>query len=1143
MKKLFYILIFLCWNSANGQSFQTSIDSADVWIKKNCGYKALQWAERAYNQQGSQEELYKSLTLLCRANELLGNTQRAIGYTKEKLDLILKSKDKKIRKEYVSSLISLADYYFFIKEISKADSILRVAEPLAKGIEKETVLDLQTEILISKGQWEDVEQRLIYSPELSFRKELNNGDYYPFVEKMEAQLKATDKTSRSYYTKYLYYYPTIRYIASHSLNDTDDIFVKYAVDSVYTTAEPIFRNYFGNNSTEYFTFLLEIADIYEQENKIEQSEKLYKKIYNESQVSPGLYNSITLDALKGFIDIYIEHGNLIQAQKLLEYNLPIIAQCFGTNSVSYALFLTTFLTFDLEAGREEEAYEKLKIIIPIIEKERGKNSKEYAVMVYYNSLVLKNKNDFAGSSELVNEAIAINEKNGIDCNPCFINLLIALADNYQKNGEWANAEATLRKASDFLNRHSEELSKTDYLLSMQVSLADFYLTCIALGVIDKLNYYPTDTVRKDGKTYIVSKKQPAFTEADILSAYENSINYYSKKYGSDHPEVANYKIRKADYYWITRGIKYSSFNFAAGKEYREALSISQKYISKYFPYLSEKEKNELYRKLQNNFNAYYAFGLKEKPFGLYARSSEDLNRYKEEMGSDSIHYKVIKEQARLATTSGSASNSAFTIWDKNASDILNLRLATKGIIFNSSQNIKRRILTSKDSALIRRYESWEKLKYQIASLYTSDDKKTGSFSHKIDSLERLANTIERELSEKSENFRNNTNETSTTWKDIQKELKTGEAAVEMIRYYIPEFGKDSIKYAALIINKYTTDNPTVIILDHGYKMENEHYKYYKNAIRFKIMDKKSYEIFWKEISKSLSGYNKVYFSPDGVYNLINISSLQSSDGKFVLEEQEIRIVSDLKDILKHSSIEGNNKNAVIIGAPDFKGGDNIKSDNQHVPERSVNMNTILRGGIEDLPGTKEETDQITSLLTQNGWSASLYQGTQASESSVKTNTNRTLLHIATHGFFIHDQGLHRTENPLLHSGLLFSGAAKLNSASGEDGILTAYEAMNLNLENTEMVVLSACETGLGEVQNGEGVYGLQRAFRAAGAKNLIMSLWKVNDEATNELMTSFYSEWISSGDKVKAFRNAQLKVKDKYKYPYYWAAFVLISSE
>ena len=182
---------------------------------------------------------------------------------------------------------------------------------------------------------------------------------------------------------------------------------------------------------------------------------------------------------------------------------------------------------------------------------------------------------------------------------------------------------------------------------------------------------------------------------------------------------------------------------------------------------------------------------------------------------------------------------------------------------------------------------------------------------------------------------------------------------------------------------------------------------------------------------------------------------------------------------------------------------------------------------------------------------------EASEASLKAVKSPALMHIATHGYFLADADLsnggdamgvnaeNARNNPLLRSGLILAGAPKQENAtldlqSNDNGVLTAYEAMNLSLEGTDLIILSACETGLGDVRAGEGVYGLQRAFLVAGANALIMSLWKVDDEATQLLMTNFYTNWTKLGDKQKAFKQAQLQLMAKYKEPYYWGAFVMM---
>jgi CHAT domain-containing protein len=215
--------------------------------------------------------------------------------------------------------------------------------------------------------------------------------------------------------------------------------------------------------------------------------------------------------------------------------------------------------------------------------------------------------------------------------------------------------------------------------------------------------------------------------------------------------------------------------------------------------------------------------------------------------------------------------------------------------------------------------------------------------------------------------------------------------------------------------------------------------------------------------------------------------------------------------------------------------------------------------VSELPGTETEIIEISDILRQKNWKLSKNMRDKAREGSLKNVASPRVLHIATHGYFLDDiesnpdskvfgvNSKVALENPLLRSGLLFAGASleiagNMNNDldDNDNGILTAFEAMNLDLDKTELVVLSACETGLGEVKNGEGVYGLQRAFEVAGASTVMMSLWTVNDFTTRELMIKFYEGWVESGDKRKAFIDAQLYMKEKYKWPFYWGPFVMV---
>jgi CHAT domain-containing protein len=209
-----------------------------------------------------------------------------------------------------------------------------------------------------------------------------------------------------------------------------------------------------------------------------------------------------------------------------------------------------------------------------------------------------------------------------------------------------------------------------------------------------------------------------------------------------------------------------------------------------------------------------------------------------------------------------------------------------------------------------------------------------------------------------------------------------------------------------------------------------------------------------------------------------------------------------------------------------------------------------------LPGTAGEVREIYRLLKEHDWEVEdPYTEADAIEENVKRVHHPTVLHLATHGYFdedasLTDEGLFGRpaqpwQDPMLRSGLYFGGADRAlrheaTVDATDDGVLTALEASGLNLHGTELVVLSACNTGLGDATSGEGVLGLRRSLQQAGARSVLMSMWSVPDAPTRELMERFYSNWLSGMDKHSALRSAQLEMKKQTSTPYSWGAFVLI---
>jgi CHAT domain-containing protein len=200
-----------------------------------------------------------------------------------------------------------------------------------------------------------------------------------------------------------------------------------------------------------------------------------------------------------------------------------------------------------------------------------------------------------------------------------------------------------------------------------------------------------------------------------------------------------------------------------------------------------------------------------------------------------------------------------------------------------------------------------------------------------------------------------------------------------------------------------------------------------------------------------------------------------------------------------------------------------------------------------LPGTNTEVVKINDILKEKGWTAQVFLKKLATEKNLKAVHSPAILHIATHGFFSTDKvklSAEAKKDFLFYSGLLLSGAnrnlADETQEIYDDGIVTAYEVMNLDLTQTHLVVLSACETGLGKIENGEGVYGLQRSFLQAGARNILISLWKVDDQITQELMVKFYQYLFQGKPEREALKLAQMELMKKNSNPVGWGSFIVV---
>ncbi|MCB0477447.1 MAG: CHAT domain-containing protein [Crocinitomicaceae bacterium] len=499
------------------------------------------------------------------------------------------------------------------------------------------------------------------------------------------------------------------------------------------------------------------------------------------------------------------------------------------------------------------------------------------------------------------------------------------------------------------------------------------------------------------------------------------------------------------------------------------------------------------------------------------------------------------------------------------SAIYNYTLLSKGLLLRSSSAMRNTILNTGDSTLIQKYQEWIDLRKEIAKAYASNQN--------IEEMEKKANEMERALALLSNEFSSQQKIFETDWKIVQSGLKNGEAAIEFIQF---EHGErpmlDTIAittYAALIVTK-NSKSPKLVRLFNEPELSKiigtfpgNNLSYIEQVYGSKKNTKTQlYDLIWKPMEKELTGNEKIYLSPVGLLHKISFSAIAKKQNVYLCDNTHIQLKSTTGKV-------GANANENIMKNPKAMlfGGVQYSTN-----ETKNNVWTYLKG-------TLSETQQIAQVLTKNNIPVRFFQDTSATETKFKNQVqNSTILHVATHGFFFPDPkevkaqlkegttveedlvfrgeakapkqrsiyadwNFIQNSDPLMRSGFVLYGANDVWERDpfdeGEDGILTASEISNLDLRKTDLVILSACETGLGDIKGSEGVYGLQRSFKVAGVKYLVMSLWQVPDKETAEFMTKFYENLIQLKDLNKAFEFTQSYMRKKYD-PYFWAAFVLV---
>ena len=926
-----------------------------------------------------------------------------------------------------------------------------------------------------------------------------------------------------------------------------------------TEAMEIKKNIFGTNNLDYARSLNSLANFYSFLYNYSEAIRLDTEAMEIRKELLGTDNLDYVESLNNLALDYSYLGNYSEAIRLGTEGMKILKKIVGMTHPYYTTSLNNLALHYSHLGNYSEAIRLDTEAMEIRKELLGTENLDYAESLNNLSSDYSDIGNYSEAIRLGTEAMEIRKKMLGSANLDYARTLGNLASYYCKLRFYPEAIRIGTEAMEIIKKVLGT-EHPDYALSLSnISLYNSYIgnysEAIRLGTeameirkkilgenhpdysasINNLSIFNyrigniQEAIRLGLEGVELNKRSLGSEHPNYVMSVNNLALLYSfngnyqeamrlgseaiqlskKIFGSNHPDYASF-LKNHSGIFYNQGDYSKAFDLMASY-----MSISQEYLINSFSNLSSKLRESLWSKK-------YSFG-----FNNYLPSI------------------VFKHQT---------GETVCELYDKTA-------IFSKGILLNSSIGMRKLIFESGDSILIAKYDALEVNKRIYDKQFEKPIKER---ILDIDSLHSVILQQEMELAHDSKVYGDFARNFRINWKDIQQRLGSEDVAIEFLEF--PLYGTDSIMYVALTLrSEYDTPHITTLFEIQQLKSISEDNYYTGTTL---------YNLIWKSIEKELEGVRNIYFSPSGELHRIGIEFIPVTLTENICDKYNLHRVSSTRQ-LAYIQDEMIGEKSVLYGGLKYE---TTTSDANTTPslreeKRSfsyiphANVDSLnLRGAYKYLPGTKEEVDHIVTNLRLHSVPYIYYSDTNGTEESFKDldGMKPKTLHIATHGFYLSEEDAkrknfaspilldndqtHNEDKPMTRSGLLLSGCSRAlnheNIPDGiEDGILTADEISKLDLRGLDLVVLSACQTGLGDITSGEGVFGLQRGFKNAGAKTIIMSLWKVSDIATQHLMTSFYNHYLSGMPKEQSFRMAQKELREMIgpgQNKPDWAAFVML---
>lgn len=849
----------------------------------------------------------------------------------------------------------------------------------------------------------------------------------------------------------------------------------------FIEASEIQKKTIGENHPNYAKTLDLMASLYHTIGQLDKSVELFIQAKDIRKEVLGEEHGDYASSINNVAVLYYYLGEYKNAEPYFLKSINITKSIEGEKSQSYSNGLNNMASLYSTMGLYEKAeafyLQSLEIYREIYDED---NSETAAVLNNLGQLYYQMK-QYNKAEKYNLEVKRIRENTVGKDHPDYAEILNNLASSYKKLGNFEKAEQLSLEALDIYQKEFGEES-----LEAGISLNNL------------------------GTLYDIQGK---YKQAEPLLIKNTEIR--KKILGDGHREVA---ICLNNLAWLYERMEQYE---EASKYFIEANNISKKLLMAAFEFLSEKEKLHYHNRVVKTIDYLKYLGLEYK--------SNDISR---EIYDNLLFEKGIHLKSNIQTK----------------------------VFFEGQGNVSTK----------QTYEDFLVAKEELYKQYL----KPKSKQEGVKELENKIEQLEKKMARASASFRNEREVHSIDATKIIAKLKKDEVAIEFTNF---KRGLDTIVYAANILssngdNEFVFLTTAEILQNKLKKMKgtnssfiNEVYGMQKRGI---VVDKNVlpslHELIWQPLKPYIKGATKIYYSPSGLLNRLNVNAIAIDEEQVLADKFNLIELMSTRTVALDPQVNSS-KEVYIIGGVDYESNDWVNAEATLSKNEefitSENVGGSSRGSTwQYLKWTETESESIEELFKDSGFEVSYKSTSEASELDFKTlgknNPSPRILHLATHGFFFPDldeegknQGkniFERAEDPMFRSGLILAGGNYVWDGNDilegkEDGVLTAYEISNMNLSNTELVVLSACETGLGDIHGSEGVYGLQRSFKMAGVKYLIMSLWQVPDRATSVFMTRFYENLLKEKMTIRdAFNVTQLEMRDRFFDPYNWAGFVLI---